>query len=178
MNTLSLRTLGRHIQELRTARGVSLSQLALDAGIAKSNLSRLEQGNGNPTLDTLWRLAVQLDVPFGDLVAPISDPVEDNGFLLRLIDQGNDSPRVDVYWMSCAPHSQHQSKAHNPGSRESITVISGQIDVCIDTDSGTETTQVSAGEIHSFASDRPHYYQTFESWTTVMVTMIYGEADA
>ena len=178
MNTLSLRTLGRHIQELRTARGVSLSQLALDAGIAKSNLSRLEQGNGNPTLDTLWRLAVQLDVPFGDLVAPISDPVEDNGFLLRLIDQGNDAPRVDVYWMSCAPHSQRQSEAHNPGSRESITVISGQIDVCISTDSGPETTRVSAGEIYSFASDRPHYYQTFEPWTTVMVTMIYGETDA
>jgi len=70
------------------------------------------------------------------------------------------------------------NEAHNPGSRESITVISGQIDVCIDTDSGTETTRVSAGEIYSFASDRPHYYQTFESWTTVMVTMIYGEADA
>ena len=65
MDKLSLGTLGQHLQSLRLARGWSLSQLAAAAGSAKSNLSRLEQGNGNPTLDTIWRLAVQLGVPFG-----------------------------------------------------------------------------------------------------------------
>ena len=63
MDQLSLETLGRHLQSLRVARGWSLSGLAAAAGVAKSNLSRLEQGNGNPTLDTIWRLAVQLNVP-------------------------------------------------------------------------------------------------------------------
>ena len=63
-----LATLGRNLQKLRLDKGLSLSKLAADAGIAKSNLSRLEQGTGNPTIDTIWRLAVQLDVPFGSLV--------------------------------------------------------------------------------------------------------------
>ena len=75
MDQHSLETLGRHLQSLRVARGWSLSGLAAAAGVAKSNLSRLEQGNGNPTLDTIWRLAVQLNVPFGNLVAPIRVPV-------------------------------------------------------------------------------------------------------
>lgn len=79
MDKLTLDTLGRHLQSLRLARGLSLSQLAADAGMAKSNLSRLEQGNGNPTLDTIWRLAGRLNVPFGNLVAPISVPVSDDG---------------------------------------------------------------------------------------------------
>lgn len=70
MNKLSLNTLGQHLQALRLERGWSLSQLANEAGITKSNLCRLEQGNGNPTRDTLWRLAVQLNLPFGTLVAP------------------------------------------------------------------------------------------------------------
>ncbi len=80
MDKPSLNTLGRHIQLLRTERGLSLSQLAADAGIAKSNLSRIEQGEGNPTLDTIWRLAMQLDVPFGNLVAPVSGaPLGEDG---------------------------------------------------------------------------------------------------
>ena len=173
MNPLSLTTLGRHIQALRTARGLSLSQLASDAGIAKSNLSRLEQGNGNPTIDTIWRLAKQLDIPFGSLVSPISEPVGEEGVLVRLIDQGHDSPKVDVYWMSCAPHTSRQAEAHTQGTRESITVISGQMET------GTEREKrlVHPGETHHFAADQPHHYTTFEQWTTVMVTVVYNALD-
>lgn len=172
MDNVSLVTLGRHIQELRIARGLSLSQLAADAGIAKSNLSRLEQGNGNPTIDTIWRLAMQLDVPFGNLVSPISDPVGEDGVLVRLIDQGNASPKVDVYWMSCAPNTVRTAEAHTSGARESITVVSGQMQT------GTDTEQkiIHPGETHSFCADRPHQYRTFELWTTVIVTVVYGHA--
>lgn len=171
MKNLSLVTLGKHIQELRASRGLSLSQLASDAGIAKSNLSRLEQGNGNPTIDTIWRLAVQLDVPFGNLVSPISEPVGQDGVLVRLIDQGNDSPKVDVYWMTCAPNTTHKSEAHAPGTCESITVISGQMQV------GTHSEKVTIcpGQTHTFPADQPHEYETSEQWATVMVTVIYSE---
>ena len=106
MDKLSLNTLGHHLQALRLERGWSLSQLASEAGIAKSNLCRLEQGNGNPTLDTIWRLAVQLNVPFGTLVAPIAVPLGEDGVQVRLIDQGKDTPQVDAYWMRCAPADQ------------------------------------------------------------------------
>ena len=74
MEKPSLDILGRNLQSIRVSKGLSLSQLAQDAGIAKSNLSRIEQGSGNPTLDTLWRLAIQLDVPFGCLVASMNTP--------------------------------------------------------------------------------------------------------
>lgn len=102
MDSLSLSTLGLHIQALRLERGWSLSQLANAAGIAKSNLSRLEQGNGNPTLDTIWRLAVQLNVPFGTLVSPLSVPLDEDGVQVRLIDQGIDTPRSTP--IGCVAH--------------------------------------------------------------------------
>ena len=79
MDELNLVVLGRNLQQLRLAKGVSLSQLASDAGIAKSNLSQLENGSGNPTLDTIWRLAMQLDTSFGSLVDSVNTPIEDNG---------------------------------------------------------------------------------------------------
>lgn len=171
MDKPSLDTLGRHLQSLRLARGLSLSQLAADAGMAKSNLSRLEQGNGNPTLDTIWRLAARLNVPFGNLVSPISVPVGDDGVQVRLIDQGKDEPHVDAYWMSCAPDTVREAEAHSPGTSESITVISGQLEV------GTagNTKLLSAGESHTFAADQPHVYRAGETWATLLVTIVYAK---
>jgi transcriptional regulator with XRE-family HTH domain len=40
-----------------------LAEVARRAGIAKSTLSQLESGNGNPSLETLWALCVALDIP-------------------------------------------------------------------------------------------------------------------
>jgi transcriptional regulator with XRE-family HTH domain len=171
MDKLSLSTLGRHIQELRVTRGLSLSQLALGAGIAKSNLSRLEQGVGNPTLDTIWRLATTLDIPFGNLVAPVSEPVEENGVTVRLIDQGRDSPQVDVYWMSISPSTLREAEAHPVGTRESITLVSGQLTV------GTQSEEaiLTPGQSFSFSADSPHFYNASDQWVTAIVTVIYPE---
>nr|WP_300310563.1 helix-turn-helix transcriptional regulator [Halomonas sp.] len=172
MDTLSLGTLGEHLQSLRIAQGLSLSQLATQAGIAKSNLSRLEQGQGNPTLDTLWRLAVQLQVPFGTLVKPISIPLGEDGVQVQLIDQGKGNPPVDAYWMRCAPHTSRHAEAHTPGARETITVISGEIQI------GPEGAlqYIKAGESTDFEADRPHQYTTGESWATLLVTIIYASS--
>ena len=55
-------------ERLRT--GLSLAEIARRAGIAKSTLSQLESGNGNPSLETLWSLCVALDIPFARLLEP------------------------------------------------------------------------------------------------------------
>ena len=163
--------LGRHLQGLRLESGLSLSQLAADAGIAKSNLSRLEQGRGNPTLDTIWRLAIRLNVPFGTLIGPISVPIGSDGVQVRLLDQGKDDPHVDAYWMSCAPNILREAEAHSPGSSEVITVISGQLEV------GTigNTKSLSAGETHTFRADEPHIYRTGDKWATLSLAIIYAK---
>ncbi|VUD62456.1 HTH-type transcriptional regulator SutR [Thalassocella blandensis] len=169
MDSMTLATLGRRLQELRLAKGVSLSQLAADAGIAKSNLSRLEQGIGNPTIDTIWRLALQLNVPFGSIVAPISGSVEQDGVQVRLIDQGHDDPKVDVYLITYAPNTERNAEAHSKGTRERVTVVSGDMEF------GTkgQTSHLQAGESHEFMADQPHFYRSGDTWTTVMITIAY-----
>ncbi|MCO7247090.1 XRE family transcriptional regulator [Halomonas sp. Mc5H-6] len=171
MDSLSLNTLGHHLQRLRLERGWSLSQLASEAGIAKSNLCRLEQGNGNPTLDTIWRLAVQLNVPFGTLVAPISVPLGEDGVQVRLIDQGKDSPQVDAYWMRCAPHTLRRAEAHTPGTRESLTLISGWLEAGPEGD----TITLTPGCHVTFCADRPHLYRTQATAATLLMTITYGK---
>ncbi|STV97133.1 DNA-binding protein [Klebsiella michiganensis] len=54
----------------RARTGLSLAEVARRAGIAKSTLSQLESGNGNPSLETLWALCVALDIPFARLLEP------------------------------------------------------------------------------------------------------------
>ena len=48
--------LGRLIRAHRAGRGMSLGELARSAGLSKTILARIERGEGNPSIDTLWRL--------------------------------------------------------------------------------------------------------------------------
>lgn len=173
MEKPNLDILGRNLQTLRLAKGLSLSQLANNAGIAKSNLSRIEQGDGNPTIETIWRLAVQLNVPFGDLIARVPASLGENGIQVKLIDQGNDNPRVDVYWMSCAPNTRKLSEAHISGTTESITMISGELYA------GEEDHMhvLRAGDTFSFAADKPHRYETGDLWSTLIMVITYPKQE-
>ncbi|MDG3085628.1 XRE family transcriptional regulator [Vibrio hannami] len=166
-----LEALGRNLQNMRLAKGVSLSKLASDAGLAKSNLSRLEQGSGNPTVDTIWRLAVQLNVPFSNLIAPVETPFGEDGVQFKLIEQGTDSTKVDAYWMSMAPRTRRVAEAHSSGSTESITVISGQLEITTE----GRTTTLKAGDKFSFSADKEHEYRSRELWSTLLLTIVYAD---
>ena len=79
---------GRAIQWYRNARGLSLQDLADASGISKDNLYRIENGNGNPTLDTMEKVATALSVPLLILNYVALDPDEqaliDGGIQQRL----------------------------------------------------------------------------------------------
>src|ERR1700685_3773244 len=66
----SMEVITDSLRRERRRPGLSLSEVARRAGISKSTLSQLESGAGNPSLETLWALAVTLDVPFSRLVDP------------------------------------------------------------------------------------------------------------
>jgi transcriptional regulator with XRE-family HTH domain len=43
----------RNVRRFRLERGFSIGDLARRSGLSKQTLSKLEMGNGNPTVDTL-----------------------------------------------------------------------------------------------------------------------------
>ncbi|HEY0003157.1 MAG TPA: helix-turn-helix transcriptional regulator, partial [Actinoplanes sp.] len=57
-----LATIAAALRRERERVGVSIAELARRAGIAKSTLSQLEAGTGNPSVETRWALAVGLGV--------------------------------------------------------------------------------------------------------------------
>jgi transcriptional regulator with XRE-family HTH domain len=61
-----------NIKQSRRARGVSQERLALDAEVDRTVVSKIERCVGNPSLDTLLKLANRLDTTVSALIAPVS----------------------------------------------------------------------------------------------------------
>lgn len=61
--------IGSRIRELREAKGLTITDVAQRAGMERPNLSRLEHGRHQPSVDTLERIAEALEVPVAALLA-------------------------------------------------------------------------------------------------------------
>ncbi len=61
---------GKHAQARRLKAGLSQEVLALEAGLERSYLSRLERGKSQPTLLALLKLAKGLGCEVADLLGP------------------------------------------------------------------------------------------------------------
>ena len=62
--------LGARVRDLRKARDWTLEQAAKQAGIARSTLSKIENGQMSPTYDALKKLAVGLEISVPQLFTP------------------------------------------------------------------------------------------------------------
>ncbi len=71
----AVRRLGARIRELRTARGLTLVQLASATDLSHPFISQLERGLAQPSLATLRRLAVALETSPLELIAASEPPV-------------------------------------------------------------------------------------------------------
>lgn len=66
-NKETLDQFGEKLKTLRTAKGLTLEQLAFEADIELSQVHRVEKGKINPTLTTLIALAKGLDITLAEL---------------------------------------------------------------------------------------------------------------
>lgn len=62
--------LGERVRDLRKDRKWTLEQAAQKAGLARSTLSKIENGQMSPTYDALKKLAIGLEISFPQLFTP------------------------------------------------------------------------------------------------------------
>ena len=60
--------IGERIKKLRQSKGMTQQMLADECDIEKPNLSRIENGNTNPTVKSLWKISNALGIRLKDLV--------------------------------------------------------------------------------------------------------------
>lgn len=75
--------LGRLLRARRTAGGLTIAQVAAEAGLSVPYIANLENGRGNPTLAALDRLAaalgMRLDVDLAPADRPATGPADPGG---------------------------------------------------------------------------------------------------
>lgn len=62
---------GKAIRNLRIQKGMTQELLSGLAGIARTHLTMIENGNKQPNLETIWRIALALGIKPSRLVAEI-----------------------------------------------------------------------------------------------------------
>lgn len=170
------RVLRRHRLEKR----LSINELARAASISKSNLSRLEAGDGNPSLETLWALSEALGINVSELLASQatgnrvirSDAIleafaERAEFAVKLLSTSPAGAIRDIYRASFQPGTEKVSEAHAPGTIEHIVLLSGRARV------GPigASTDLHPGDYLSFCADQRHCYEALEPDTKAIVIM-------
>ncbi|GLY72227.1 DNA-binding protein [Actinoallomurus iriomotensis] len=173
---------GGNVRRLRAAAGISLADLAATCGVSKTTLHGIEQGQGNPTLSTLWALATALAVPLGELLDPPEPPVEvvraaderpearGDAVAARLLHRVRLRGTVEVYAIDVAAADQH-SDAHLPGVEECLVLTRGRVT------SGPADAPVELGEGDSIRFDaaRPHVYRGHDRDNRAVLLMLHPE---
>ncbi|MGS2779032.1 helix-turn-helix domain-containing protein [Robertmurraya sp. GLU-23] len=98
--------IGKNIYEIRKRRGLTLTELAERAGIAKSYLSNIERNlNQNPSINVIEKIASVLDVDLKELLGSGSNEIETQldsewvEFVRELRDSGVEKDQIQEYKM-------------------------------------------------------------------------------
>ena len=161
-----------NLHRLRTARRMSLATLAARADVAKATLANLEQGRGNPTIETLWSLALGLGVAFSDLLedrretttavvraqqgARVHGSTPGGQLDLRLLDRIERGGLVEVFDLYLPAGTEHLGTPHGTGVVERVFVYTGTIEVGPAGDPLT----LHPGDYARYGADRPHVYRS------------------
>ena len=69
---------GAVIRNLRKEKGISQDVLSGLAGLARTHLTIIENGMKQANFETLWKIAVALDIRPSELVSRIENEIENN----------------------------------------------------------------------------------------------------
>lgn len=168
VTTLAPPEVGATLQRLRLARGLTLEDLSRIAGVSKSMLSQIEREKANPTIAITWRLANALGVQIGELLSAEVRAVETirvmdahetptlpgahAGYSLRILGPMDLAGKYEWYELTLAPGGELASQAHDPGTIEHLTVVTGAVEVEV----GAEKRKIKHGGTARYPADQNH----------------------
>jgi len=137
------------------------------SGVSKANLSTIEAGAGNPSLETLWRLAGALGLSLGVLLGEAEPP------RTRLLRAGEGAPfasesglagemlltegrphRTEILALELPVAGDYRSGPHQVGTEEFVLCIAGTLEIGpID-----QEQFLRPGDSLWFPADRDHRY--------------------
>ncbi|MFJ5355473.1 MULTISPECIES: XRE family transcriptional regulator [Pectobacterium] len=171
------------IRRERERLNLSVTELAKRARLAKSTLSQLETGIGNPSLETLWALAMALDVQVSQLIGQPRQHVqviranegaatysEQANYAATLLAACPAGAQRDIYRLKVQPGEARVSQPHRPGTVEHVILSSGRARI----GPVTQPVELSAGDYISYSADVPHLFDALEADTSAVMLIEHG----
>jgi transcriptional regulator with XRE-family HTH domain len=160
--------LASNLRRLRVARHLSLSGLARVTSMSKATLSGIENGHGNPTVDTLALLSGALHVSIAEL---LEEPQMGEVRIVRVAERGSWSPEdegrsvldtfielhgsIEVSELALPSRKVHEVAPLTEGSRASVLVLQGKLIV----GPVERISELATGDYASFPTDLAHVYE-------------------
>ena len=158
-----------NVRSFRLRQGLSLDLLAALAGSDRAAVEAIETGEGQPTIEALWRIAKALDVPFSSLLSsgggggttvirraesrPLAS--DGGGFTSRALFPLEGERQVEFYELRLAPGAFEEADAHAAGTTENLLVGRGVVEVV----TGDGAHRLAEGDAILFDADVPHAYR-------------------
>ncbi|HBF31526.1 XRE family transcriptional regulator [Rhizobium sp.] len=168
-------TISERLKALRTAKGLTLDQLADQSGVSRAMISRIERGEASPTASLLARLCSalgqSLSVFFAStengapLTRRASQPVwqdPETGYRRRSVSPPGTGSRVDVVEVEFPPGATVRF-ASQPASRnqwQHVWLFEGRMELTVGDvvhvlDAG-DCLYMNIGDVHAFHNPTPH----------------------
>lgn len=160
--------IGRNIQEIRRKLNMTLGHLSARSGVSKAMLSQIETDKVNPTVVTLWKIAVGLNVDI-DVLLKGSDDIEkkfnisredeitnidaeEGKVHIRVLSPFSMVEDLEMYMLTFDPGGKLESEPHFPQTEEFLSVIEGDVEV----EAGANKAVLHKGDFINYHCDVDH----------------------
>jgi transcriptional regulator with XRE-family HTH domain len=169
------------VRRLRSARSWTLNELAARSGISRRLIVQIEQGQANPSIGTLLRLADAFEVALSELLpeprtTTVGIRLAEEDLRLWSGPQGgagrlliNRGP-LELWSWTLGAGESHESEAHREGCVELLTVTTGTLQL----DLAGESFTLKSGDSAWFEATDAHAYRNPNRSTTKFTLVVFG----
>ncbi|MBI5117508.1 helix-turn-helix transcriptional regulator [Candidatus Poribacteria bacterium] len=160
--------LGGALKKARLEKGLTLDDVAAKCGYSKALISRIENNNVSPSIDSLSRIAAALNLTLYDIFASAPDStivyrkasrqkfkVEDGNFELEILAPYPSNSTMLPIMYSGKPGSHSSERNSERAGQEWAIVLEGEVEVTV----AGEKYLLKKGDSIYFNSGIPHRYE-------------------
>lgn len=182
-----LDSLGGHLRELRTSRGLTLEQVSERSDVSVGMLSQIERGLSNPSFLTLFKIARGLEVPVSRFFSGLGSSSKvvrkhERKKLVSVINGSRSGAReltyellspdlsgsLELLWIEYGPEASTEAADFSHEGEECGVVLEGRLQVHV----ADDVFLLEAGDSVYLESSVPHWFRNPDEETAVLVWAI------
>jgi transcriptional regulator with XRE-family HTH domain len=158
---------GQRIKEIRMAKGLALRTLAEQCDLSANAISLIERGENSPTVSSLHKLSLALDVPVTDFFVSKSAlsavhvkkgqgmKYENVGLALESLGTGLPNQQLEPFLLSIEPGSGTVDDPITHSGQEFVYCLTGEIEYCVE----DQAYRLTPGDSLLLEATRPHSWR-------------------